>query len=108
MEIVQFRGKTGAYLEATPGTASFDLFKMAREGLASALRQAVHQVTKRGGPLRVEGLRVKTNGGIREVGFEVIPIGSEEGVKGRHHLHPVLRGAPKGHRARAAETGARA
>jgi two-component system CheB/CheR fusion protein len=35
MEIVQFRGKTGAYLEATPGTASFDLFKMAREGLAS-------------------------------------------------------------------------
>ena len=34
MEIVQFRGKTGPYLEATPGAASFNLFKMAREGLA--------------------------------------------------------------------------
>ena len=43
MEIVQFRGKTGPYLEATPGAASLNLFKMAREGLASALRQAVRR-----------------------------------------------------------------
>ncbi len=86
MEIVQFRGKTGPYLEATPGTASLELFKMARDGLASALRQAVRRVAKGGGPVKAEGLRVKANGGIREVSLEVIPIGSAEGVKGRHHL----------------------
>jgi two-component system CheB/CheR fusion protein len=86
MEIVQFRGKTGPYLEATPGAASLDLFKMAREGLSSALRQAVHRVAKGGGPVKAEGLRVKTNGGIREVSLEVVPIGLAEGVKGRYHL----------------------
>ncbi len=86
MEIVQFRGKTGPYLEATPGAASFDLFKMAREGLSSALRQAVNRAAKSGGRLKAEGLRVKTNGGTREVSLEVIPIGPAETVKGRHHL----------------------
>ncbi len=86
MEIVQFRGKTGPYLEATPGAASLNLFKMAREGLPSALRQAVQRAAKSGGPVKAEGLRVKANGGIREVSLEVIPIGPTEGAKGRHHL----------------------
>lgn len=86
MEIVQFRGKTGSYLEATSGAASFNLFKMAREGLPSALRQAVQEVARRGGPVRTEGLRVRTNGGVREVSLEVIPIGPAEGAKGRHYL----------------------
>src|SRR3989441_845001 len=98
MEIVQFRGQTGPYLEALPGAASLNLFKMAREGLASALRQAVHRVAKGGGPVKVEGLRVKANGGSREVGLEVIPIGPAEGGKGRHHLilffEERARGAP--------------
>ncbi|MGH7365006.1 MAG: chemotaxis protein CheB, partial [Candidatus Rokuibacteriota bacterium] len=67
MQIVQFRGKTGPYLEGTPGAASLDLFKMIREGLASALRHAVHQATKRGGPVKAEGLRVprRTAGSVR-------------------------------------------
>jgi two-component system CheB/CheR fusion protein len=98
MEIVQFRGKTGSFLEATPGTASLDLFRMAREGLASALRQAFHQVSRGGGPVKKTGLRVKVNGGVREMGFEVIPIGSADETKGRHHLILFLeertRGAP--------------
>ena len=86
MEIVQFRGKTGLYFEATPGAASLDLFKMAREGLSSALRQALHRVARSAGPVKAEGLQVRTNGGTREVSLEVIPIGPVEGVKGRHHL----------------------
>jgi two-component system, chemotaxis family, CheB/CheR fusion protein len=86
MEIVQFRGKTGPYLEATPGAASFNLFKMARDGLSSALRQSVQQAAKSGGAVKTEGLRVRTNVGIREVSLEVIPIGSGEGGKDRHHL----------------------
>ena len=86
MQIVQFRGKTGPYLEATPGAASLNLFKMAREGLASALRQAVRRATTSGGPVKTEGVRVKASDGIREVGLEVIPIGPAQGAKGRHHL----------------------
>ncbi|MGH7277604.1 MAG: chemotaxis protein CheB, partial [Candidatus Rokuibacteriota bacterium] len=86
MEIVQFRGRTGPYLEAPPGAASFNLLKMAREGLPSALRQVVQQAATGGGPAKAEGLRVKTNGAIREVSLEVIPIGPAEGAKGRHYL----------------------
>ncbi len=86
MEIVQFRGKTGPYLEATPGAASFNLFKMAREGLASALRRAVHRAAKGSGPVKAEGLRVTENGGIREFSLEVIPIGPGERANGRHYL----------------------
>ena len=86
MEIVQFRGKTGPYLEATPGAASLNLFKMARESLPSALRQAVQRAAKTGNPVRAAGLRVEANGGVREVSVEVIPIGPAEGAKGRHHL----------------------
>ena len=86
MEIVQFRGKTGPYLEATPGAASLNLFKMARESLPSALRRAVQRAAKTGNSVKAEGLRVKANGGLREVSFEVVPIGPSEGAKGRHHL----------------------
>jgi two-component system CheB/CheR fusion protein len=85
MRIVQFRGRTGAYLEATPGTASLNLFKMAREGLAAALRQAVQRAADSGGPLKTKGLRLRVNGGIREVGLEVIPLGPAEGAKERRH-----------------------
>ena len=59
---------------------------MAREGLSSALHQAVQQAAKHGAPVRVEGQRVRTNGGIREISLEVIPIGPAEGVKSGHHL----------------------
>jgi len=86
MEIVQVRGKTGSYLEATPGAASLNLFRMAREGLPSALRQAVRRASKSGDPVKVEGLRVKANGGFRDVDLEVIPLAPREGPKDRHYL----------------------
>jgi two-component system CheB/CheR fusion protein len=59
---------------------------MAREGLASALRQAIQRAAKSGGPARAEGLRVKVNGGIREVSIEVIPLARTEEETSRHHL----------------------
>ena len=41
MEILQFRGETGAYLEPAPGEPQINLLKMAREGLLAALRAAI-------------------------------------------------------------------
>ena len=86
MEIVQFRGKTGPYLEAMPGAASLNLFKMAREGLSAALRHAVQQAAKRGGVVKVESVRVRTNREMREVGLEVIPFGPADAAKRSHYL----------------------
>ncbi|RYF87055.1 MAG: PAS domain S-box protein [Chitinophagaceae bacterium] len=48
LEIVQFRGSTGLFLEPTPGKASLNLMKMARPGLGFELRNLVFKATKSG------------------------------------------------------------
>src|ERR1019366_2468473 len=42
-DIIQFRGRTGPFLEPSPGNATLNLLKMAREGLEIDLRAAVYQ-----------------------------------------------------------------
>jgi len=85
MEILQFRGHTGLYLEPAPGSASLNLLKMAREGLFMELRTAVHKARKQGVSIRRDGLRIKSNGGLRSVNIEVVPIKSN-GARERHFL----------------------
>ena len=46
MDIVQFRGATGMWLEPSPGKPTSNLLKMAREGLAFELRNALHKAKK--------------------------------------------------------------
>ena len=41
LQILQFRGQTGAYLQPPRGKASFDVLKMACEGLMLPLRDAI-------------------------------------------------------------------
>ena len=43
MDIVQFRGSTGNFLEPSPGKASLNVLKMAREGLSFELRNALQK-----------------------------------------------------------------
>ncbi|PYQ29121.1 MAG: chemotaxis protein CheR [Acidobacteria bacterium] len=74
MEILQFRGRTSSFLEPAPGTASFNLLKMAREGLLSELRTAIHSARKREAPVRRENVQIKNNGHTRHVNVEVIPF----------------------------------
>ena len=42
-DIVQFRGLTGDYLASSPGKASLNVLKMAKEGLAFEIRNALHK-----------------------------------------------------------------
>jgi two-component system CheB/CheR fusion protein len=81
LQIVQFRGKTGTYLEPAPGEASLNLLKMAREGLLYGLRTAFHAVRTRKAPVRKVGLRVKSPKGWRSVTLDVVPLTSS----GRPH-----------------------
>lgn len=75
MQIVQFRGKTGPYLEPAPGDASLHLFKMAREGLLLDLRAAVDESMKSGRVSRREEIKVKhAEGLLRSVNIEVWPL----------------------------------
>ena len=74
MEIVQFRGKIGPYLEPASGHPTFSLSKMAREDLQVDLRDALIRAKKGNRPVRKEGLRIAYNGGTREIDLEVIPL----------------------------------
>jgi len=74
MEIVQFRGKIGPYLEPASGHPTFSLSKMAREDLQVDIRDALTRARKENRPVRKEGLRIASEGGTRSVDLEVIPI----------------------------------
>jgi len=74
LDILQFRGQTGAYLEPAPGEASLNLHKMAREGLKLELGAAIKHAIRHHAPTRRTGLSVKQNGDIRKVNIEVTPI----------------------------------
>jgi len=74
LEIVQFRGRTSAFLEPAPGAASLNLLKMAREGLLAELRTALHNARKLGTPARREGVRLRHDGKALIANVEVIPF----------------------------------
>lgn len=75
LEILQFRGRTGYYLEHASGTPNLNLLKMARDGLSLGLHGAINQAKKENVPVRKEGLRVVNNGRSERVNVDVIPFG---------------------------------
>ena len=74
LDIIQFRGHTGRFLEPSPGEASLNLLKMVRQSLAVELRAAVYGALKSNTPVRREGLRLRLNGALRVVNLEVCPL----------------------------------
>ena len=71
LDIVQFRGSTGDFLEPSPGKASLNVIKMARGGLAFELRNALQKSKRTQQPFRKENIPVN-NGKI--ITIEVIPL----------------------------------
>jgi len=74
LEVLQFRGDTGPYLTPAPGRASLSLIKMLREGLLVPVRAALTRARREKATVREEGLRVRSNGGWREVDVVVLPV----------------------------------
>ena len=58
LQVLQFRGPTGAYLEPPAGKASFDVLKMARQGLMLPLRAAINKAKKENKTARRENVRI--------------------------------------------------
>src|SRR5436190_3882725 len=71
-DIVQFRGFTGQYLEPSPGKASLSVLKMAKEGLAFEIRNALHKAKADNQSFIKEGIPIDS--GKRLVTVEVIPL----------------------------------
>ncbi len=83
--VVQFRGRTGAYLEAPPGVASLNVMKMAREGLLADLRSGLLKARRSGKAIRREKVRVRRDGHTQTVDLEVVPL-TGDGPDSRHYL----------------------
>jgi two-component system CheB/CheR fusion protein len=89
--VVQFNGQTGPYLEPSPGEPSFDILKLAREGLSHAIRKALQTARKSRKPVNQSGLRVRQGGEWQAVDIEVIPL-----VRNGHLYYLVLFQSPDG------------
>ncbi|MFL5349259.1 MAG: chemotaxis protein CheB [Hyalangium sp.] len=86
MEILQFRGHTGPYLEPAEGEAQFNLLKMAREGLLSPLRAALAQAEKQSAAVRMEGVQVGLGGARQLCDIVVVPVLDRPEQKERLYL----------------------
>ncbi len=74
LQILQFRGATGDYLEPPKGKASFDVLKMARDGLLLPLRATINKAKKDNKPVRKENVPFRRHGENHKVSLEVIPL----------------------------------
>jgi two-component system CheB/CheR fusion protein len=99
-EILQFRGDTRKYLGLPSGKASFQLLKLAREGLALAVQKAFHRAKKENKVVRERALSLDGRGS--GVGIEIVPL---KNVKDRCFLvlfaplarpQPAIDGAANG------------
>ncbi len=82
LQIVQFRGDTGAFLAPAPGSASLNLLRMLREGLLVGVRGAIQCARREDAPVREAGLRVRANGGWRDVDVVVLPLSGADAPSG--------------------------
>ncbi len=74
MDIVHFRGKTGNFLEPSPGKASLNLLKMAKEGLAFELRNILHKAKKENTTVIKENIPIQINGVQQNISIEAMPL----------------------------------
>jgi two-component system CheB/CheR fusion protein len=73
-DVIQFRGRTGAYLETPPGEPTTSVLRMAKEGLFLELRSALSEAKKTGRVVRRKGVRLLGDTDTRELMLEILPV----------------------------------
>ncbi len=74
MDIVHIHGVITPFLVAPQGKPTFNLLKMANEGLAFELRSALHKAKLRDAAVTKENIPIKMNGTQFLVNFEIVPL----------------------------------
>ena len=77
LDILQFRGSTGLFLEPSPGRASLSLLKMARPSLTFELRNVIQKAGQSGQPVRRSGLEVRIKDQVHYVAVEAVPFSTD-------------------------------
>ena len=73
LNVVHVRGDTGPYLQLAPGEPTYNLLRMAREGLVVGLRTAFVKAKQKKAAI-TQPVRVKQNGQFKDVNLKVVPI----------------------------------
>ena len=73
MDVLQFRGKTGPFIEHQSGTASLNLLKMVRDDLMLDVRRAINKTVRSGERSVITG-EMRVGERISEVKIEVFPL----------------------------------
>ena len=84
MDVLLFRGQTGAYLQPAPGQPQSNLIGMARGGLIAALRATIAQAKQDMVTVRCPGVEVDQDGSTKTCDVVVIPF------SGLLHSHEAL------------------
>ncbi|MBA3845770.1 MAG: PAS domain-containing protein [Planctomycetes bacterium] len=74
MDVIQYRGRTSAFLEATPGDPSDNLLTMVPFPVAEALRTAIGQAKRDGVSVRCDSVIHRRGSTARPIAFEVVPV----------------------------------
>ncbi len=83
MEILQFRGQTGCYLQAAPGEPQTNIVNMARGGLLSKLRSTLARAKADKAPVRTAAVEIAQDGTTRKCDLVVLPFAGLPDVKER-------------------------
>lgn len=73
-QIVQFRGHTSPYLDPSPGHASLNVLRMAKESLVLPLRRAIETAAETNAPSRETDVEIEKAGDRERITMEVTPI----------------------------------
>jgi two-component system CheB/CheR fusion protein len=74
LEVLQFRGQTGRYLEPPIGKPSANLLKLLRQGLLVPVRAAIQKARREGRAVRLENLEFQSDNQSRRIHLEAVPL----------------------------------
>jgi two-component system CheB/CheR fusion protein len=77
-EILYIHGRTGRYLEPSPGEARFNIHEMARKGLQKELPLAIRRAADTRQPVTYRRMKVQANGETAYVNLSVRPLNAAE------------------------------
>ncbi len=81
-DIIYITGRTGNYLEPAAGKANMNIYAMAREGLRNELPGAIRKAKQNDKPVKLQNIKVGTNGGVQFVNITFQHIEKPDSMKG--------------------------
>ncbi|MEO8595772.1 MAG: chemotaxis protein CheB [Candidatus Solibacter sp.] len=74
LQVLHFHGQTQFFLQTSPGEASLNLLRLARESLIFPLRKVVSAAIERNQAVHESGVRVEFGGAVRTIALHVLPL----------------------------------